>query len=776
MKSMLTLKRIRWMQTGCIMVALLTSCNLQSPSGGSNGGGASKGSESVEKIKPIAAKPGDVIEVNGKDFSETRPLAARFVLPDKSFKDVKMSIRSSTSATFEMPDGLGLGMKSFTVVQGSKEVKSLDLVADSSDNTLPIIIMANENVCSDITYIDRDGAQVTGGKTCTPESHQTCEADGVVGCVTNDNFKAAQVSGLAAIVVSGNTVAGVAGTATSGGSAANCTTNGETGCTTTTAYKAADFTNLIAGNIRSGVTVAGVSGNVAAESHSDCSADGATGCVTTATYKSAVMSNAIAGNIKSGATIAGVSGSVTSESHSDCSADGATGCVTTNLFPAVESSSLAAKVLAGNTVAGVTGTATRSGAGTEALNASAYTVTRNSAPANTTIYGALNISVNKNSSAKFVVIPASGYSINTSATVTSASTPNCTTGGTWSDLPHGAANTSLNSSRAKVYQTAVITADCTVAFDAALAAADSSSSIPLTIGLSPDHKTTWVNTSGGAKTLTVSAPTVLAKAAAATVTPSYTVSPTVAGTCTAGSWSGSDYTTGNDSAANCTVVFTLSASSGVASSTCGTGNATWTEVAEIMTSNLTYNNGTGKSTGGCGDVGCHGRPYRADRYHIGYVGPATGTASVAGGTLPYASLSSMAKLSMYNYVTNGWGVSGASGSTYSATVGTPAPMLLASIMGNILASAITEPCNTTTAGAVPCTFASASTPASASSNYVKSYDPLNSILYRKVTDGYTHGSRMPYSIGTAATSNRALTVIEQDKICNWIWNGAQKDF
>lgn len=86
-----------------------------------------------------------------------------------------------------------------------------------------------------------------------------------------------------------------------------CTADGMVGCVTTETYKSANLTNLTPENIKKDVTVAGVAGNVI-PSPAACTENGIEGCVTTSTYKSADLANLSAGNIKSTVTIAGVTG------------------------------------------------------------------------------------------------------------------------------------------------------------------------------------------------------------------------------------------------------------------------------------------------------------------------------------------------------------------------------------------------------------------------------------------------------------------------------------
>ena len=149
--------------------------------------------------------------------------------------------------------------------------------------------------------------------SATQESHSNCGADGAMGCVSVASFRAAATSGLAAKVLSGQTVAGIAGNA-QGESHSNCASDGATDCVAVTTFKAADMNRVQSSNIKSGITIAGVVGDLSA-GPGDCSADGATACVATDTFKAADMSRVIVGNIKSGITIAGIAGDYPSATY-----------------------------------------------------------------------------------------------------------------------------------------------------------------------------------------------------------------------------------------------------------------------------------------------------------------------------------------------------------------------------------------------------------------------------------------------------------------------------
>jgi hypothetical protein len=310
--------------THCVALSmLLASCGIKSEISTTTAG-ASLAGVTVSKIRPIEAKPSDLLTIEGSNFSASKDLRARVSLEDGSTKDVPLKVIDRTKGTFVMPEGAGLGLKSVSIFQGgSKQVASLGIVANTAENQLPILITEQSAVCSDTQYIDRNGDTQTGTKDCSAQSVKSCAVDGDSNCLVDGNtYKAAAINNLSAGNIKfGVTIAGVSGNVTL---PANCSEDGITGCVTTSSFKSADMTSAIAGNIKTGATIAGVPGSVTSESHSSCASDGAIGCVTVAGFKSADMSVAIAGNIKSGITIAGQLGDYPSVTYKLPRAEGAT--------------------------------------------------------------------------------------------------------------------------------------------------------------------------------------------------------------------------------------------------------------------------------------------------------------------------------------------------------------------------------------------------------------------------------------------------------------------
>jgi hypothetical protein len=227
-------------------------------------------------------------------------------------------------------------------------------------------------VLAGVEYICADGRKRKG--LFLADKLAECSKDGDVGCVSSSSFPAVEKArAIPGAIKSGVTLAGVAGTLTFHGPA-NCAADGETGCVVdaATAFRAASTTGLAA-KVLTGQSVAGVSGSAALRP-ADCAADGGTDCVAVTGFVAADTTG-LASKVLSGQTVAGVAGNVTlpaasavrtsatfgasgatSGTLADCALDGATGCVATVGFPAANLTYLSpGNIKKTATIGGVTG-------------------------------------------------------------------------------------------------------------------------------------------------------------------------------------------------------------------------------------------------------------------------------------------------------------------------------------------------------------------------------------------------------------------------------------
>ena len=284
----------------------------------------------VQKLYPIEAKPFDVVNVKGSGFYSSRNLKARLSLDGGSANDVHLTIVDMNTATFVMPDGAGLGLKSVSIVQGeSKELASFRLVANSADNQLPILIDDQSEICSTKVYIDRNGDQKTGTKDCASGAVPECSSNGQQSCV-----------------VTGAYFAG----ATCADDGSNCFLPSYS--VMSQPLKAISYISIDQSKMLDSLTVSGVSGTIPSKGSWDLSLT-----FPGAGFYTGITNSPGAGSFASGMTIAGIPGSGAMR-PADCSTDGATGCVAVAGYPAALASGAASKILSGQTLAGVSGNVT----------------------------------------------------------------------------------------------------------------------------------------------------------------------------------------------------------------------------------------------------------------------------------------------------------------------------------------------------------------------------------------------------------------------------------
>ena len=189
-------------------------------------------------------------------------------------------------------------------------------------------------------YADKTGTHrvvCVASDTATTETAATeCSSDGATGCMTNSEFKSADMSAATPDnIKSGVTIAGELGTY-GGAGPGLCTSDGQVGCQTDTTYKAA-LTTGAADKILFGQSLAGVSGNItlpavgsvldsetfgvggngSTGAIADCSSNGQDSCYldSGASFDAGDLSNLSKGNIKSGVTIAGQAGDYPSSTY-----------------------------------------------------------------------------------------------------------------------------------------------------------------------------------------------------------------------------------------------------------------------------------------------------------------------------------------------------------------------------------------------------------------------------------------------------------------------------
>ncbi len=432
----------------------------------------------IISLEPLAARPGEIVRVTGKNMEKLGPLTVSIgekmvplaIAPDGSYEfvmpdDLKAG-QVDVSLVFVPPTSTDprIPTPGFSGKFGNKAT----LLVDPGD--YPIFTSTPDKVCNDITYRNARGEVIQGTKNCGVSTGPlpngvlvTCSKEGETSCVTTDAFRATSVKGLAAKIILGANVAGIDGVAEA---YKGCSADGQTGCVVVGPTYAAAVTAGAASKILSGQTLAGIAGNVtlpaggkvltgtsfgvsgtgssgsltlptasnvrsgtgaygdpgaaltpsyspdfpdvanvravdtvdgATGTLSDCAAGGASGCVATATYKTMNLTAAgtaasltganfnttiaaagnfefwdasgsrysvagdtdlTASNVLSGKNIFGVDGSITG-GPTYCTSDGEAGCVVVGpTYAAAVTAGAASKILSGQTLAGITGNVT----------------------------------------------------------------------------------------------------------------------------------------------------------------------------------------------------------------------------------------------------------------------------------------------------------------------------------------------------------------------------------------------------------------------------------
>ena len=150
------------------IVSMSLSMSLSCAKSGSSSGGAGSSTSAMmfTGVHPLVGKPGDAMTLSGQNLTGDSGVRLEFTASTGSIS-APVTVTSAETATFSFPEGLGLGLKEATAMAKTTAVGTLSLVANTATNVLPIIIAGQTQVCSDITYINASGAQVTGTRDCS---------------------------------------------------------------------------------------------------------------------------------------------------------------------------------------------------------------------------------------------------------------------------------------------------------------------------------------------------------------------------------------------------------------------------------------------------------------------------------------------------------------------------------------------------------------------------------------------------------------------------------
>ena len=299
----------------------------------------------VDQLTSVVVTPGVPVIIRGHGFSRDMTVA---LLQLSAGAPPNLYIRSDREATITLPPPSRFGPVDLILSRGGEKIR-LSLISNGGLTDLPVISADPSLICDDVTYRDLQSKVQAGYRRCSGKK-SLCEADGDRNCRTSAALPAVTMDGLLAKVVTGQTVAGVEGTAQG-----PCVREGAVGCFAAQPYRAADKRVTLPGNIVPGKTVAGVAGS--ASYRPSCALDGGIDCVTNSRFPSA-MASGLATKVATGSTVAGVAGTAATEGHANCVTDGQVGCVATANYKAADvRRASATDIIAGATIGGVVGSA-----------------------------------------------------------------------------------------------------------------------------------------------------------------------------------------------------------------------------------------------------------------------------------------------------------------------------------------------------------------------------------------------------------------------------------
>ena len=223
-----------------------------------------------------------------------------------SMKQVSITAgQNASSASSTVPTYQGFGLSNLTAGQDGSSTQSAAVYYTGTYADFPVSSKAVSEVCAGDKFYDSTGTLQTGTRNCTIPA--ACTTDGQAGCVSSASFPAAQAASLASKVLSGSTVAGVAG---------NVTLPSVSNVLTTVAYGASGASSVgtltlpTAANVRATNGTYGAGGTATTPTLANCSSDGQTGCLASGILPAAAITGYSTWNIRAGTTLAGVSGTL----------------------------------------------------------------------------------------------------------------------------------------------------------------------------------------------------------------------------------------------------------------------------------------------------------------------------------------------------------------------------------------------------------------------------------------------------------------------------------
>ncbi len=257
----------------------------------------------IESVDPLVVRNGDELKIYGAKFTDKLTL----ILGGTEVPTYELiSARELRVTVPELSQG-----KKLLQLKTKRSEARFRLVYAGSTRGSSLIAESDADVCAGETFFDHNGEAKTGTKDCGVLAKAVvipgaCERDGQTECLlVGSKFAAAEVAGLAAKVVQGQTVAGVTGTVQQG-TLNLCTGANQMACVATATYRTMDLSQA------SGMAdLSSFSLNTLLASSSSFEFWDSTG-----TRHEAIGSTALAsGNLKSGVSLFGVTGAYPSATY-----------------------------------------------------------------------------------------------------------------------------------------------------------------------------------------------------------------------------------------------------------------------------------------------------------------------------------------------------------------------------------------------------------------------------------------------------------------------------
>ncbi|MEI6398871.1 MAG: IPT/TIG domain-containing protein, partial [Pseudomonadota bacterium] len=136
----------------------------------------------IETIKPVAAKPGEVVTITGQALTRQSQVKIGDTI-------VEFTESNGTMAKFIMPETPRAGAFKITVGRyndptGTVEGPAKYMLSDNAGDDYPIYMAKAAEICSPIGFRDANGDLQVGSKDCAAVTVNDCAADGEVGCKT----------------------------------------------------------------------------------------------------------------------------------------------------------------------------------------------------------------------------------------------------------------------------------------------------------------------------------------------------------------------------------------------------------------------------------------------------------------------------------------------------------------------------------------------------------------------------------------------------------------